>query len=248
MKSIVLQDGAWLISDAHYAHYRTDLYRFLSSLSPSDLPPQIILMGDIFDLLFGDAKNSIEINLEMVDLLKEISLSCEVVYLEGNHDFGLREIFDERIHVVARRDQPLMAHFDSKSIALHHGDCMQGIGYEIYTAMIRNRWINRLLNTVDTVSGGAIIAWLESYNRSKELCRYIENFEKKMKTRLKKLLVRYDFDIWVEGHYHQNIQFNDRDIGYVNLPAFACDGAFVVACASKEGIDFKQKRINNVIV
>lgn len=245
---IELHEGAWLIADAHYAHYHPDLFNFLSSLSNADLPPQMILMGDIFDLLFGNAPNSIETNLKMVDLLKEVALSCEVIYLEGNHDFGLSKIFGDLIRVVPRRAQPLMARYGTKRIALHHGDVVQGIGYEIYTALIRNPWIDRLLNGIDTMSDGAVIGWLESYNRRKEPCRTIEHFEEQMKARLKKLAQRHDFDIWVEGHYHQNLRFEEGGLAYVNLPAFACGGMYAEAAPANEEIDFKVKRINHVIV
>ncbi|BDY13595.1 UDP-2,3-diacylglucosamine diphosphatase [Hydrogenimonas cancrithermarum] len=242
-----LKEGAWFIADAHYAHYNPALYRFLSSIEASDLPPQMILMGDIFDLLFADAPNSIEPNLKMVDLLKRISESCEVIYLEGNHDFGLEKLFGETMRVVKRADQPLMASFGPQRVALHHGDLLQGVMYEIYTALIRNPSIDRLLNRIDTLKAGAIIGWLENYNRKKEPCYRIEGFETRMRQRLDLLMKRYDFDIWVEGHYHQDMGFEHRGRRYRNLPAFACDQSWVVVKSSPNGIDFEEKKVRNVV-
>ncbi len=240
-----LKEGAWLIADAHYAHYNETLYDFFYNLPPDRLPPQIVLMGDIFDLLFGNAQNSIQPNAKMVDLLQQIARQCEVIYLEGNHDFGLDAIFKETMTVVPRSSQPLMASFGDRRVALHHGDVLQGMGYEIYTAIIRNRFVDRFLNLLDTVSGGAVIDWLERYNRAKKPCYGIDGFEERMRKRLDILKERYGFDLWIEGHFHQNIRFEHADISYFNLPAFACAKSYIVARIDADGyrLEVKEAKI-----
>jgi len=242
MSHKALKDGAWLITDAHYAHYNTALYDFLVLLKDSKLPPQLILMGDIFDLLFGYAPNSIKSNLKMVDLLKCIAKRSEVIYLEGNHDFSLKPIFGDYIDVVPRTKQPLIMSANSKLIALHHGDIMQGIGYEIYTALIRNRWIDLTLNSIDSFRKGSIIGWLESYNCQKKLCLPIENFEKKVKERLDVLRQKFKFDYWIEGHFHQNVRYTFDEKKYYNIPAFACSQSYIVVKLDKSGnVTFKEE-------
>ena len=244
---LTLKPGAWLIADAHYAHYQPALYEFLSSLSEEDLPPQMILMGDIFDLLFGYAPNSIEPNRKMVDLLKRISLRTEVVYLEGNHDFGLKRIFGDSMRIVERSEQPLIADFGDKRVALHHGDLLQGAGYEIYTAWIRNPLVDTVLNGIDTLTGGAIIGWLERYNRKKRPCYRIENFEERVKNRLGIIKKRYLFDIWVDGHFHQNTHLVFEDAEYLNLPAYACSRSFTVVKRTEKGLEFVETKDRNGI-
>jgi len=238
----ILKDGAWLIADAHYAHYNSALYDFFISLKDSELPPQIILMGDIFDLLFGNALNSIEPNLKMVDLLKCIAQRTEVIYLEGNHDFGLKPIFGNSIKIVSRKQQPLFMSANSKIVALHHGDIMLSVGYEIYTALIRNRWIDLALNSIDSLQKGSIIGWLERYNRQKKLCLSIDNFKDKVSQRLGILRQKYIFDYWVEGHFHQNFQYNFNENRYYNIPAFACCQRYIVVKLSKSDINFIEKK------
>ena len=229
-----------MIADSHYAHYNTALYDFLSSVDPADLPPQLLLMGDIFDLLFGYAQNSIQPNRKMVDLLKQIARQCEVIYLEGNHDFGLEPLFDGAVRVVPRSRQPLSAACGEKLIALHHGDLLQGAGYEIYTALIRNSYIDRILNLADSASNGAVIGWLERYNRNKKPCYKIDDFEKRMQSRLDILKKRYDFDIWIEGHFHQNISFEYDNVSYFNLPAFACAKTYIVTRLIGDSVEFEE--------
>ncbi len=240
---IVLKDGAWFVADSHYAHYNTALYDLLSSIDPDDLPPQLFLMGDIFDLLFGYAQNSIQPNRKMVDLLKQIARQCEVIYLEGNHDFGLEPLFGGDVRTVARSCQPVTALYGGGRIALHHGDLIQGAGYEIYTALIRNRYIDRILNLVDTASSGAVIRWLERYNRNKRPCYKIDGFEERMQSRLDILKRRYDFDIWIEGHFHQNIRFDYDGTSYFNLPAFACAKTYIVTRLVGDSVEFEEKTV-----
>ncbi|WP_456381539.1 UDP-2,3-diacylglucosamine diphosphatase [Hydrogenimonas sp.] len=236
--SLLLKEGAWFIADAHYAHYHSELYDFLSSLSDGDLPPQMILMGDVFDLLFGYAPNSIEPNRKMVDLLKRMSFHTEIVYLEGNHDFGLKRVFGDSIRVVERSRQPLVARCGETRIALHHGDILQGRGYEIYTAWIRNPVVDTTLNLIDTATKGAIIGWLERYNRKKRPCYPIENFEELVKKRLEIVKKECLFDIWIEGHFHQNVHFGFGDVEYINLPAYACSRSHIMLKRTKKGLEF----------
>jgi len=243
--SIQLQDGAWLIADAHYAYYNSTLYDFFVSLEATDLPPQLILMGDIFDLLFGYAPNSIEPNLKMVDLLKSIAQKIEVIYLEGNHDFGLKPIFGDCMRIIPRSKQPFCMSANSEIIALHHGDIMQGVGYELYTALIRNRWIDYVLNSIDSLQSGSIIGWLEKYNRKKKPCYRIDDFEDKILKRLNQLKKKYRFNYWVEGHFHQNLQNTYDEKKYCNLPAFACCQSYIVVKLSESGINFIEKKVHH---
>jgi UDP-2,3-diacylglucosamine hydrolase len=242
-RTVTLEPGAWLIADAHYAHYQPALHEFLSPLTDEDLPPQLFLMGDIFDLLFGNAPNSIEPNRKMVDVLERISQTCEVVYLEGNHDFGLEPIFGDTMRIVRRSQQPLYAECGGKRVALHHGDILQGIGYEVYTALIRNPLIDRVLNRIDTFRNGAIIGWLEAYNRRKEPCYRIGDFDAKVRRRMEILSRRYDFDIWVEGHFHQDVSREFGNRRYVNLPSFACTPGIVEVRREGEDVRFVKKKL-----
>ncbi len=242
-EEIAIKEGAWLIADSHYAYYNTTLYDFLSKIEPKNLPPQLILMGDIFDLLFGNAQNSIQPNRKMVDLLKQIARVCEVIYLEGNHDFGLEPIFGGVVRVVPRSSQPIFAKVGRFRVALHHGDTLQGVGYELYTAAIRNRYVDKTLNLLDTLSDGAVIGWLERYNRKKRPCYEIDDFEERMQRRLETLRRKYTFDYWVEGHFHQGIGFSYKGISYFNLPAFACAKRYIVIRSFEDSIEFERRSV-----
>jgi len=93
-KNITLLEGAYLIGDAHYSELRPELLGLIEAIhSKKILPTQLVLMGDIFDALFGDVAYTLKKNHYLVRLLNEISQDIEVIYLEGNHDFNLKEYF-----------------------------------------------------------------------------------------------------------------------------------------------------------
>ena len=92
--NIILKEGAFVVSDAHYSHLRPQLLDFLKAIHSKNLQPtQLIFMGDMFDTLFGGIPYTQIINKEAITLLNEISLEIELIYLEGNHDFNLKNIF-----------------------------------------------------------------------------------------------------------------------------------------------------------
>lgn len=217
-----LQSGAILIADAHCAPWRTSFIDFLRALESGDVvTPQLILMGDIFDMLYGPIPRTYGYNTEGIDLLNRLCEKIEIVYLEGNHDFLLSNLLPN-LHVVRREDQPYIVNYEGKAIALSHGDNAMGMGYEIYTALIRSPFVLRFLRTFDTLGNGFIVKWLEKQMQKKSHCRAIENFEVLIANRLKSL--NYEsIDILIEGHFHQNRIIKFPQFDYINIGAFACN-------------------------
>jgi len=222
-----LHEGAILVADSHYAPWRTSFIDFLRALENGEiLTPQLILMGDNCDLLFGPITETSRLNQELVALLNALSKKMEILYLEGNHDFRLTSIFPD-ITLIARDQQPFVMKHGSETIALLHGDKGVPFGYELYTALIRNRPLLYLLNAINTLLGGAIIAWLSRDMRRKNHCKEIENFEIIARRHSENKWI-HECDIVIEGHYHQNKSFNFDLYRYINLGAFACNERYYV--------------------
>jgi UDP-2,3-diacylglucosamine hydrolase len=217
-----LQEGAILIADAHYAPWRTPFLDFLYAIDSGEIvTTQLILMGDVLDMLYGPISRTYHYNTEVVALLNRLSERLEILYLEGNHDFLLSPLFPN-IQVIERSHQPLILSFGEKKVALTHGDTHMGLGYEIYTALIRNRGVLAFLRVIDSIGGGFIVSWLETMMKGKSHCRTIEHFETLIANRLKSFR-KNDWDILIEGHFHQNQSFEFDDLTYINLGAFACN-------------------------
>jgi len=222
MSPKTLQEGAILIADAHCAPWRTSFIDFLHALESDEImTPQLILMGDIFDMLYGPIPRSHGYNTEGIDLLKRLCKKIQIIYLEGNHDFLLGDVFPE-ITVVRRESQPIVMDYNGKKIALSHGDSTMGFGYEVYTALIRSPLVLSLLRLIDTIGNGCIVGWLEKQMKRKSHCRNIENFERLIEKRLK-AFKSGSVDVLIEGHFHQNRSIKFPQFDYINVGAFACN-------------------------
>lgn len=217
-----LQPGAILIADAHCAPWRTPFIDFLRALESGEIvTPQLILMGDIFDMLYGPIPRTYGYNTEGIDLLNRLCKTIEIIYLEGNHDFLLEDLFPD-ITIIRRENQPITMSYEGKNIAFSHGDSAMGFGYELYTALIRSTLVLGVLRVIDTAGGGFIVAWLEKEMKRKSHCRSIEHFDALIEKRLR-TLKNESIDILIEGHFHQNRVIHYPQFDYINVGAFACN-------------------------
>ena len=227
-----LHDGAILVADSHYAPWRIPFIDFLRAVENETIKTtQLILMGDNCDLLFGPISETVLLNKELIDLLNVLSKKIEILYLEGNHDFRLASVFPN-ITIVPRHHQPFMMLHGSQKIALLHGDSRVALGYEVYTALIRNRPILYGLNIINNIFGGIIIKWLTRDMQRKNHCKKIENFESIAHRHSGKKWIE-ECDMVVEGHYHQNKSFDFETYRYCNLGAFACNERYYVVKSSQ---------------
>jgi UDP-2,3-diacylglucosamine hydrolase len=221
-KPLQLLPGALLVADAHFSDRRPELLAFLKSVASGEIAAsQMILMGDIFDLLFGPIPLTRKRNAEAVAVIREIAERMEVIYLEGNHDFQIGSLFPG-IAVYPLAAQPVAATWEGQKVWLAHGDWGNTFGYHLYTAIIRSRPVLYTLRLIDSLTGHSIIRWLDRYLHPKEDCGGAWAFEAYIRRRFE------GFDTggaawFIEGHFHQNRGFPVGEMHYVNLPAFACN-------------------------
>ncbi len=229
--NIELKEGAFLLGDAHYSHKRLELLDFLEAIySKKLLPTQLIFMGDIFDTLFGKVAVTIEDNKEAIKLINKIAQDIEVVYLEGNHDFNLKDIFTNA-KVVGLLEQPFKCTYNDKTIYLAHGDFNIGFWYKLYSLFIRNSFIVYMLNMINNLFSNIIINKLDNYLAKKDDCNDFKEFEQYIGKRLDG---RYRCDYFVEGHYHQNKIIEFKNFKYINLAAFACNQRYFIVNSCKD--------------
>ena len=207
-----IADGALFVADSHYPHHGDAFLKLLQKLESGEVQtPQLFLMGDNFDLLFGYNDYIQGFSREAIALLQKLSETIEIHYFEGNHDFCLNNIFTN-INVYSRDEQPIRFALDEKQVAISHGDrYATGRGYDLYCRILRNRLTLTLLKPLQR----AIIDHRMGKLAQKEICREFTGFEQ----RVGEILSHYpDDDLVIEGHYHQA-----RVIGnYISLPSLAC--------------------------
>jgi UDP-2,3-diacylglucosamine hydrolase len=207
-----IQENALFIADSHYPHHGDDFLKLLQKLSSGEIAtPQLFLMGDNFDLLFGHNDYIKTFSQDAIDLLNELSQRLEIHYFEGNHDFCLEECFPD-IRVYSREAQPIVFNMNGKRVAVSHGDkYVTGAGYDLYCKVLRNRTALTLLRPFEK----QIIDHRMQKLAQKKICRTFVGFEK----RVEAILSHYtDADLVVEGHFHQAKQIGK----YVSLPSLAC--------------------------
>jgi len=233
------KEGAFIVSDAHYSEIRPSFLDFLKAIETKKLQPtQLVLMGDIFDALFGGVNYVQEINSQAIKILNEISNDIEVIYLEGNHDFNLKDIF-AKAKVFSIKQQPIQMMYNNKRVLLAHGDINSPIAYNIYTTIIRNPLVIALLNAVDSIFNHFIIKRLDEYLSKKDDCKEFVGFREFIE---KRLASKYSCEYFLEGHFHQNKSFKFKDFTYINLGAFACNQRYFIVKSSQD-VELLQEKI-----
>jgi len=225
---VKIKENALFIADSHYPHHGDDFLQILQKLENEELKvPQLFLMGDNFDLLFGYNDYIQTFSQEAIDLLQKLSQKIEIHYFEGNHDFCLSTIFTN-INVYSRDDQPIVFELNKKKVAISHGDkYATGFAYDLYCKVLRNKTTLTLLKPFEKM----IINHRMKKLSLKNICHAFDGFEK----RVEAILENYqDVDLAIEGHFHQS-----KIVGkYISLPSQACQG--LVAQIIKGKVVFKK--------
>jgi len=219
-----LHDDAIFVADAHYqVGVRESFYNFLLKIQSQEIATsQLIMIGDMFDLLVGTIDYTCQQNKKLIDLLNSLSSHIEILYFEGNHDFDLQRIFKD-IKVIPYTQQPLLCTYHDKTIVLSHGDLHQSFGYKFYTSFIRHAWVLKILNFFDTHLGNFISKNILKAQKNKDICKKIDNFAQIIKQKSKKYDIASNrFDVICEGHYHMDEDFCFEGCQYRILSSYAC--------------------------
>lgn len=222
-----IKENSIFIADSHYPHHGDSFLQLLKKLESGEVrTPQLFLMGDNFDLLFGYNDYIQTFSSEAISLLQTLSKKIEMHYFEGNHDFCLSDLFPD-IKVYSREQQPVTFELGEKSVGISHGDkYVTGFGYDLYCKILRNKTTLALLKPFEK----SIISDRMKKLSKKHICNTFHGFEK----RVEAILEHYkDVDLVIEGHFHQS-----RIVGkYVSLPSQACQG--MVAVIEEDEVVFK---------
>ena len=207
-----IEENALFIADAHYPHHGEAFLTLLQAVDNGKIQtPQLFLMGDIFDLLFGHNDYIQRFSHEAISLLQQLSQKLEIVYLEGNHDFCLTTLFPH-ISVYPREQQPVHFKLKNENLYLSHGDKYETkFGFNCYSKIIRSSLTLRLLRPLEK----PIIDHRMGKLKRKKICgdfkAYAQRFDAIIRHYPKNSTV-------VEGHFHQARFYKN----YISLPSLAC--------------------------
>ena len=228
----IKQDSIF-VADSHFNEKNRELLIFLEKVQSKEIiTSQLFLMGDMIDFISGESRYFIKQNIEVINLLNKLSNEIEIIYLEGNHDYNLKSVFPN-IQVIKRENQPLLAKFEEKTVALSHGDNFINWKYDLYCKFIRNTYFLKFMNFIDI--NFFISKKIENALVKKNICHKMKNFEHIVSKRVK----NYNTDIIVEGHYHQgNSYFIDEKM-YINIPSLCCQKKYITI----KNLEFKGETI-----
>ena len=219
---MIIQDNAIFVADAHYNDNRTQLEEILIMLQNGTLSSkQLFLMGDIFDFLSAEIEYFKFINYKVITLINDLSLTHEIIYLEGNHDYNLNKLFPQ-VNVIPRSSQPVFIEQNNQVIALSHGDIFTPKSYNIYTMIIRNHLFMKFINLLDI--NNFLSKYVEKKLKNKKICHKQNNFLGFVHTRIEKYNQVSKTNLIIEGHFHQGYQSDH----YINLPSLACDNRYTI--------------------
>ena len=223
--NLQLQEGAFVISDAHYSPKRPELLALIEDIYFQKLcPTQLILMGDIFDSLFGSIEYTYINNQQIINMLNKIALKIEIIYLEGNHDFNLKKVFSN-IKIFTIKQQPVSCTYKDKKVYLAHGDFDGAFGYKIYTYLIRHPLVLFFLRLIDNLSKHSVLNYVDNHLGKKDDCNEFTGFKNFIS---KRIVDNFSCDYFIEGHFHQNKQIKFGKLIYINLGAFACNQRYFI--------------------
>ena len=215
-----LKEDAIFIADSHYNKQRIEFKKILDDILTNQIKTsQLFLMGDMFDFLCAEVSYFKTINQNIINTINQLSLDIEIIYLEGNHDFNLKDLFPN-CTVVKRQNQPLILEYKEKYIAISHGDIFTPTSYNIFTAIMRNRYFLKLLNLFDIKNN--ISKYFENKLIKKDICHDFKDFDKFAQNRLDLYKKYDDISLIIEGHYHQGKEYKQ----YINIPSLACDNFY----------------------
>jgi UDP-2,3-diacylglucosamine hydrolase len=207
-----IEDGAIFVADAHYPNHGDEFLRLLEMIEREEiLTKQLFLVGDIFDLLFGYNSYIQTFSKDAIELIKKLSKRIEIYYIEGNHDFSLKDIF-KNIKVYNYKMQPIKFCLNDKIVYISHGDFSNSkFSYRLYSRVIRSRAILTMLKPFQKY----IIDYQINRLKRKKVCFKFKLFKEKVKN----IIQEYpENSLIIEGHFHQGKVFEN----YISLPSLAC--------------------------
>lgn len=218
--------------------------KFLKSAENFD---HVVLLGDIFDLVVGGGADWLKKFPQTFKLLEDLSHKTQIHFIEGNHDFHLRRLFETKpLSKIKHYDGDFLLENGPLRLRFSHGDDVEveNPSYRRYKKIIKNRFIEMLASEfvpVKLISAIGERASAASAKRSrryevgpKQQARIKDKFRRSADHYYKKM---GPFDLLLCGHSHVKDSW-DSALGfhYANNGYFLQEKTFAAIIDGK--VDF----------
>lgn len=193
---------------------------FLRFLKEGQSPEvsEIYLVGDIFDSMVGGHVEYLKkYDVVFKQICQLLEMNKRIVFLEGNHDFHLRRLFEKfeerenlknKIHY--EKNGFLTKTQNNQLIYVTHGDEVEldNNGYILYKRIVNNRLLDLITNEIFTYSFIERLAqWASRESRMKNKARYetpeMQNkIKEKFRMSAEAFVKNLEVDYLVCGHSH----------------------------------------------
>ena len=238
-----IKTGAIFIGDAHAGASRAQFLKFLRALcSTQSLPPQIFMMGDMFDFLASECEFFVKFYERYIHAIDELGEEMEIYYFEGNHDFNLARLF-KNVKAYPIGAQPVkFASECGQSVLIAHGDIFLPFVSKYVLRFLRVKWFLKTMNFFDKFLNFRLSKRILNKLKRKILDYKIPNFKNLVEAKMRRYNAFYQADIVIEGHYHQGEQYTIGKQKYINIPSFACEQSYFVV-EYGQNIKFARKSV-----
>lgn len=217
------------ISDAHLKGLddpnQDSVVRFLDGLERVDT---LIILGDLFDFWTGFnevvRRNYLPVLESLIRLRKK---GVEIIYLEGNHDFGMGSFFTDTLNARVYPESADVV-LDGKRFYLAHGDMVHmTAGYRLWRGFLRSP-IFRVAAKAATPKVVWNIALGVSANSRKKARDYSHNPIEARLAEFAEMRIAEGFDFVVLAHSHMPGVHKKGNGTYANPGSFIGKKSYLV--------------------
>jgi len=238
-----------IISDVHIRENDDQACKLFEKFCNNEIvrsADTIVLLGDIFDVLIGHHQQYFDIYTNFLkNILTLLNNNNQVFYIEGNHDFHIVDLFNERFSQYSNffiSSKSIKIENEGKIILLAHGDDIDfsNYTYQLYRKIIKSNIVRLFAKSF--MSADQILKVGFSHSTTDKKIKSYEQYDKnndreKFRNAAKRVLNRRkDIDYLICGHSHiqDNIEFDKKK--YLNNGFPLADKTFLFI--SNEKVQF----------
>lgn len=216
-------EQVFFISDVHLGHgtkeinraKEIELVRFLNLVGENST--KLFILGDFFDVWFEYKLAVPKGFTRVLGKLAELSDNgVEIFYILGNHDFWVRDYFENELGVKIFKDD-LKIEINGKKFYITHGDGLSKSdkGYRILKKILRNRVNIALFSLLHPDFGLWLANASSKKSREYSINRNSQNDEKDV-IEFASEKIKEGFDYVVIGHLHKPAILKIENGFYIN--------------------------------
>lgn len=192
-------------------------FNYLTTISP---PPDLYILGDLFDFWF-EYRHAIPSLYQklLTRLVNLVEHGISIRYITGNHDFWIRDFFQKYLDIEVYHGE-YKTQIDGKSFYLFHGDGVlsEDKGYRILKRIIQNPLVIKTYQWIHPDIGIPIARWSSAMSRNqygKDPETEKQDDEKYLSYAIRIFQNQYDYILM--GHTHRPMIVTNREKTYINL-------------------------------